>query len=313
MLYERNQLQVRCVQESKQVKIEEESGVLMDQEVHEYVKFPVCKTRTGWFHCSTDYTHSDIAEELGLGISIYFKQLKSLVIMLTVCFLLSIPSLIFFAEGGYNDASDGFRDPKSVFAILTLGNIGQRSSLQCKSLPLNSLRTEVDLFCSFGEISALAAFGTGSKNANQCKQNKMKKPNIAPACDMRPQIKEDFKEKCIGEKNCKFSVLATYELLPGCLVEEEDPQFVIAVECKKELIDLPWGSTVSRQNLAKIVCVLDLIICFWVVLNISLFDIFIKREDRFVDDKYLQMTDFTVRIKNMPPQRQYHSLYQLKA
>lgn len=124
MLYERNQLQVRCVEESKQYKLEEESGILMDQEIHEYVKFPVCKTRTGWFHCSKEYTQSDIAEELGLGISIYFKQLKSLLIMLTVCTLLSIPSFILFSQGGYNDASDGFRDTKSVFAILTLGNIG---------------------------------------------------------------------------------------------------------------------------------------------------------------------------------------------
>ena len=40
---------------------------------------------------------------------------------------------------------------------------------------------------------------------------------------------------------------------------------------------------------------------------------FIDREDTFVDDKYLQMTDFTVRIKGMPPQREYHSVLQLKA
>ena len=73
MIYERNQLQVRMVEEKKQLKEEEESGMLMEQEVHEYVHFPICKTNTGWFHCSTDYTHSDIADELGLGISIYFK------------------------------------------------------------------------------------------------------------------------------------------------------------------------------------------------------------------------------------------------
>lgn len=90
---------------------------------------------------------------------------------------------------------------------------------------------------------------------------------------------------------------------------EDDPHFVIAVECRKELINLPGGNTITRQNLAFWVCILDLVVCLWVVLNISLFDIFIKREDRFVDDKYLQMTDFTVRIKNMPPQREYHTLH----
>ena len=106
-------------------------------------------------------THSEIDDELGLGISIYFKQLKALVIMLVVCTLLSIPSLILFYSGGYNDISEGLRDTKSLFAAFTLGNIGQRSSIQCRSLPLSQLKTSVDLYCNFGEISALAAFGTG--------------------------------------------------------------------------------------------------------------------------------------------------------
>ena len=94
---------------------------------------------------------------------------------------------------------------------------------------------------------------------------------------------------------------------------ENDPQFIIAVECKKELIDLPGGNTIQRQTLAIIVCVFDLIICLWVMVNIALFDIFIKREDQFVDDKYLQMTDFTVRLKNLPPHREYHTTAQLRA
>ena len=123
----------------------------------------------------------------------------------------------------------------------------------------------------------------------------------------------------MGKTNCTFSIIASipyqlnpYRLQPKCSVGD-NPNFIIAVECKKEKIDLPGGGTITRQNLAIMVCVMDLIICLWVILNISLFDIFIKREDRFVDDKYLQMTDFTVRIKNMPPQREYHTLYQLKA
>lgn len=97
--------------------------------MHTYEKFPICKTKTGWFHCSKEYTHSDIDDELGLGISIYFKQLKALLLMLFVCFLLSIPSMVLFWNGGYNDVSEGFRDAKSVVAAFTLGNIGQQSSL----------------------------------------------------------------------------------------------------------------------------------------------------------------------------------------
>ena len=187
MNYERNQHQVRCVKESNQFKIEEESGTLMEQEVHEYAKFPVCKTRTGWFHCSTDYTHSDIAEELGIGISIYFKQLKALVIMLFFCVVLSIPSFILFLNGDYNNISNDLRDTKSTIAAFTLGNIGHMGSLPCNTLPLNHLTTKIDLQCKFGHIRGLAAFGIGAKKDN-CSQNYMKSPKISDACDMRPQI-----------------------------------------------------------------------------------------------------------------------------
>lgn len=149
--------------------MEAESGLELKQEINKYVHFEICKTKTGWFHCSTEFTHSDIDDELGLGISIYFKQLKALIIMLVVCCLLSTPSLVLFWNGDYNDVTEGLRDSKSFFAAFTLGNIGQRSALQCKSLSLDQMRTSVDLFCSFGDIHSLAAFGTGTKEENDCK------------------------------------------------------------------------------------------------------------------------------------------------
>lgn len=62
---------------------------------------------------------------------------------------------------------------------------------------------------------------------------------------MRPRIQADFDEKCVGEKTCQFSVLATYRDLPECQVEE-DPHFIIAVECLKEMIALPGGQEISR-------------------------------------------------------------------
>ena len=64
MIYEANQNQVRKTEQVKDhTQISEPT--LSPDEAHEtenveYVKFPVCKTNTGWFHCSTDYTHSDI-------------------------------------------------------------------------------------------------------------------------------------------------------------------------------------------------------------------------------------------------------------
>ena len=122
--------------------------------------------------------------------------------MLTVCSLLSGPSLMLFWNGDYNDVTEGMRDTKSFFAAFTLGNIGQRSTLQCRSLPINQMRTSVELYCQFGQVNSLAAFGTGEKQENRCMQNAMDDPVISPECDLRSHIQADFDEKCVGQKQC---------------------------------------------------------------------------------------------------------------
>lgn len=73
----------------------------------------------------------------------------------------------------------------------------------------------------------------------------MDDPVISPECDLRSHIQADFDEKCVGQKLCQFSVLASYKDLPGCKVED-DPHFIISVECRKEHIDLPGDTSVSR-------------------------------------------------------------------
>ena len=122
----------------KPIELDESSQSDGEQEdMFVYTKFPVWGTNTGWFHCSADYTVSDIAEELGIGISIYFKQLKCLVFMLLVCTILSIPSYVMF---WYGEAqfSNGIQASKSFFASLTLGNLGQ-SQFACKSFSLGEI------------------------------------------------------------------------------------------------------------------------------------------------------------------------------
>ena len=69
--------------------------------------------------------------------------------------------------------------------------------------------------------------------------------SIKPECDLRRNIYADFKDKCVGKRNCQFSVLASYKELPECKVQN-DPHFVIAVECRKDYVNLPGDSAVNR-------------------------------------------------------------------
>ena len=80
-------------------KIEAETEKLDDETVFE--PFPVWGTSTGWFddRCRSS-RHSDIQERLGVGISIYFKQLKTLILMFFVFTVLSIPAFVIFSSAG---------------------------------------------------------------------------------------------------------------------------------------------------------------------------------------------------------------------
>ena len=126
MQYVQKIRQVRHVSVNKQGK-DKVNGTLENEKEYEYSKFPICKTNTGWFLCCNQYTHSDIADELGLGMSIYFKQLKNLVLMLAICTILSLPSYVLFWSGDPSNNKFSIEDPKAFFSTFTLGNLGQSS------------------------------------------------------------------------------------------------------------------------------------------------------------------------------------------
>lgn len=72
MQYERSLRQVR----RQEVKIESKNG--KDRKKTVYSQFPLCGkgSHVGWFCPSKKMRESDIAEELGLGITLYFKTIK---------------------------------------------------------------------------------------------------------------------------------------------------------------------------------------------------------------------------------------------
>ena len=76
-----------------------------EEKIYMYVKFPVCRTKTGYFKCRATTSDSEIADELGLGLTIFFKQLKWLSFFLIVCTILSIPSYILFWSGNIDQES----------------------------------------------------------------------------------------------------------------------------------------------------------------------------------------------------------------
>jgi len=67
----------------------------------ERTKMPVCcGTHSGWFCCTKGMKRSEnMSQELGSGITIYFKTLKSLSLLFIALTVISLPALILYWNG----------------------------------------------------------------------------------------------------------------------------------------------------------------------------------------------------------------------
>ena len=121
MIYERNLRHFR--------KNYDDKGARASQVTRSYDTYPVCATVTGCFCCSKKYKgHPDITQKLGLGVSLYLKQLKSLTILFLILSVLSLPAFILFFQGNEGQHSAALHDSKQFFSMFTLGNLGQSQS-----------------------------------------------------------------------------------------------------------------------------------------------------------------------------------------
>jgi hypothetical protein len=117
MMKERDLRQVR-------VLVEQDPNNNNENSEAKYKKFPICGKggHSGWFCPCEKASHSELSEELGLGITLYFKTLKQLVIFMILCTILSIPSFAFYWTG--RQGTTVWKDSKVFFSTFTLGNLG---------------------------------------------------------------------------------------------------------------------------------------------------------------------------------------------
>lgn len=86
-----------------------------------FAPFSVMQTNMGWFGKSK----SDIADELNIGIAIYFKQLKSLGLFMLLCTFISLPSLFLFSIAKNKNPDRIDLNPLAILKQISLGNLGQ--------------------------------------------------------------------------------------------------------------------------------------------------------------------------------------------
>ena len=81
---------------------------------------------------------------MGVGVSIYFKSLKNMVVILLLCTMLSLPAYVLFWSGrtlnNPDKTTESFSFPKFI-ASLSLANIGELS-VNINQLPLFKLHSD---------------------------------------------------------------------------------------------------------------------------------------------------------------------------
>ena len=104
----------------------------------------------------------DALDELGIGVSIYFKLLKSLVAFFAFCSVICTPLYYLYSCGDMSAQATG--DLQKALGEWTLGNLGESTKV-CKS---NNLRVydTLTLWCPAGtNIRRLEKFGLQKEDA----------------------------------------------------------------------------------------------------------------------------------------------------
>jgi len=94
----------------------------------------------------------------------------------------------------------------------------------------------------------------------------------------------------------------------------EDYFLYVEYECDiSEIEYADYDLKMNRTRLANIVISCDAIICIIFIINIMWMNRAINTEQFDVDKKFVHMTDFAVRVKNLPHKPSFDNLDQLKA
>jgi hypothetical protein len=125
-----------------------------------------CATSTGTFcWCCKTAKQAEVNKQLGLGMSLYFQQLKSLTWLFFLFTVIQLPAMVFFFKAG-NPEEQTVENWSTAFEWFTLGNLGQWDNTCDFFLPAQG--NDITLFCPYGYVESLEMFALASPEENRC-------------------------------------------------------------------------------------------------------------------------------------------------
>lgn len=222
-------------------------------------------------------------------MSIYFKQLKTLMCMFFVFTVLSVPAFALFWSGKSHNRSLSGEATSLVFneviLALSLGNLGEKA-LFINELDLKKSSQVVEMFCETGVIGGINKHGIAlvERFDNEVAYFE----DTYCGTDLSAYNKQQIEDECFDKQFCsiKFKIDRA-PLIQKCREEYKGTRktldfneyaFFLEFECNIENIRLEGFGEISRTQLANIVMMCDALICIWFVCHTALQSCWIRRE-----------------------------------
>lgn len=156
-------------------------------------------------------------DQLGLGVTLYFKMIRMMAYVMVVATLLSFPYMFVYKMG---DEANSAMDMDKMFGAWSLGNIGQSLDM-CVKQDINSCST-IDIICPHNsEILKLREFGLAdSSKESTCPATVANstaiKLNLVDSCNyprdlekknqnaFQQKVQSWFDQDCMGKEKCKM-------------------------------------------------------------------------------------------------------------
>jgi len=298
---------------------------------------------TGIFSPRAGEPNANLAS-LGRAVAMYFKFLKSLVVLMLFFVLLCVPLYVLYGAGEVQT------EMTSYLTTLTLGNLGDTSFL-CAQQDLRAQQT-MALECPEGALLYhLEEFGI--QNQNETLNENVTCPLVSYGdsdielgdldCKLsgfdeqtRDNFVREFNVNCLGNAACDLPIdlavipracrakvgsapqiesLAQAQAYAQSLSTDQARVFMgyAKAECRGAVVQISEGNTIAREKVGEYIVCFDLLIMFVFMLAIWLMEYFIRLDVESFRNKHLETNEFSVKFSNLPSLTESYTAEVLKA
>ncbi|CDW82979.1 UNKNOWN [Stylonychia lemnae] len=234
----------------------------------EYQQRPFCKTKTGWHCCCRPCRQSDI-HQYGIGITLYFKMLKFLVILFTMASIINIPMFVLYSAGGGTNDQTAYMGENSMAC-----NFDQ-------VVKANDMAVDFYLSCEQGVLCDLKGFGQDYARDNETSIsscNKDKNIYYDNACNMSEFDKSYFDYTIQTYKN----------------------------SCQdKQTFD---SGILTKDKVAIIIAIFDVIFAVLLGVSLIIYKCLMKIENIEIKGVTINAANFTVQLSGIPEHQNVHHM-----